>query len=93
MKAFVPTSRINRKCGPKFGPAGKLLKYISCSHKQLLLGLLYIYNFIHTHTRYTQFGGPAPHRPAEDLAFAVARFVQNNGSYFNYYMVSMFFIL
>ncbi|KAL8464064.1 hypothetical protein ACS0TY_033836 [Phlomoides rotata] len=35
---------------------------------------------------YTQFGGPAPHRPAEDLAFAVARFVQNNGSYFNYYM-------
>ncbi|PIN17264.1 Beta-galactosidase [Handroanthus impetiginosus] len=35
---------------------------------------------------YTQFGGPVPHRPAEDLAFAVARFVQNNGSFFNYYM-------
>ncbi|XP_057787658.1 beta-galactosidase-like [Salvia miltiorrhiza] len=35
---------------------------------------------------YTQFGGPTPYRPAEDLAFAVARFVQNNGSYFNYYM-------
>ncbi|KAK6139615.1 hypothetical protein DH2020_026639 [Rehmannia glutinosa] len=28
---------------------------------------------------YTQFGGAVPHRPAEDLAFSVARFVQNNG--------------
>nr|GMC96192.1 beta-galactosidase-like [Ipomoea batatas] len=35
---------------------------------------------------YTQFGGPVPRRPAEDLAFAVTRFVQNNGSFFNYYM-------
>ncbi|KAG6411654.1 hypothetical protein SASPL_129738 [Salvia splendens] len=35
---------------------------------------------------YTQFGGPIPYRPAEDMAFAVARFVQNNGSFFNYYM-------
>ncbi|KAL2501334.1 Beta-galactosidase 12 [Forsythia ovata] len=35
---------------------------------------------------YTQFGGPVPHRPVEDLAFSVARFVQNNGSFFNYYM-------
>ncbi|XP_071911096.1 beta-galactosidase-like [Coffea arabica] len=35
---------------------------------------------------YTQYGGPNPHRPAEDLAYAVARFIQNNGSFFNYYM-------
>ncbi|KAL8035896.1 hypothetical protein ABFX02_12G124700 [Erythranthe guttata] len=35
---------------------------------------------------YTQFGGAIPYRPAEDLAFSVARFVQNNGSFFNYYM-------
>ncbi|XP_041998877.1 beta-galactosidase-like [Salvia splendens] len=35
---------------------------------------------------YTQFGGTIPYRPAEDMAFAVARFVQNNGSFFNYYM-------
>ncbi|KAL1805252.1 hypothetical protein ACET3Z_028320 [Daucus carota] len=35
---------------------------------------------------YTKFGGPVPYRPAEDLAFSVARFVQNNGSFFNYYM-------
>ncbi|CAI9100577.1 OLC1v1037707C2 [Oldenlandia corymbosa var. corymbosa] len=35
---------------------------------------------------YTQWGGANPHRPAEDLAFAVARFIHNNGSFFNYYM-------
>lgn len=39
--------------------------------------------------RYTQYGGTVPYRPAEDLAFAVARFVQNNGSFFNYYMVNL----
>lgn len=38
--------------------------------------------------RYTEFGGPTPRRSAEDTAFAVARFIQNNGSFFNYYMVS-----
>ncbi|XP_061362772.1 beta-galactosidase-like [Gastrolobium bilobum] len=35
---------------------------------------------------YTDFGGANPHRPAEDLAFSVARFVQNRGSFVNYYM-------
>lgn len=35
---------------------------------------------------YTEFGGPIPRRSAEDTAFAVARFIQNNGSFFNYYM-------
>ncbi|XP_024017149.1 beta-galactosidase 1 [Morus notabilis] len=33
-----------------------------------------------------KFGGPAPYRPVEDLAFAVTRFIQNKGSYINYYM-------
>ncbi|KAB1207924.1 Beta-galactosidase [Morella rubra] len=32
------------------------------------------------------FGGPSPYRLVEDLAFAVTRFVQNNGTFFNYYM-------
>ncbi|MBA0832406.1 hypothetical protein Goarm_016798 [Gossypium armourianum] len=32
------------------------------------------------------FGGPLHHRPAEDLAFAVARFIQKGGSFVNYYM-------
>ncbi|XP_041002887.1 beta-galactosidase-like isoform X2 [Juglans microcarpa x Juglans regia] len=35
---------------------------------------------------YTEFGGPVPHRPAEDLAFSVLRFIQNGGSFVNYYM-------
>ncbi|KAF7147624.1 hypothetical protein RHSIM_Rhsim03G0232500 [Rhododendron simsii] len=35
---------------------------------------------------YTWFGGPAPNRPVEDLAFSVARFIQTNGSFVNYYM-------
>ncbi|XP_010049746.2 beta-galactosidase [Eucalyptus grandis] len=35
---------------------------------------------------YTEFGGAVPYRPAEDLAFSVARFIQNSGSFVNYYM-------
>ncbi|XP_057427809.1 beta-galactosidase 5-like [Lotus japonicus] len=35
---------------------------------------------------FTEFGGPIYQRPVEDLAFAVARFIQKGGSYFNYYM-------
>ncbi|XP_059633099.1 beta-galactosidase [Cornus florida] len=35
---------------------------------------------------YTAFGGPVPYRPVEDLAYSVARFIQNNGSFMNYYM-------
>uniref|UniRef100_A0A0A0LWG9 beta-galactosidase n=1 Tax=Cucumis sativus TaxID=3659 RepID=A0A0A0LWG9_CUCSA len=35
---------------------------------------------------YTAFGGPTPYRPPEDVAFSVARFIQNNGSLVNYYV-------
>ncbi|KAL0553416.1 hypothetical protein IC582_007311 [Cucumis melo] len=35
---------------------------------------------------FTEFGGPVYGRPVQDLAFAVARFVQKGGSLFNYYM-------
>ncbi|KAL9237831.1 hypothetical protein vseg_012334 [Gypsophila vaccaria] len=35
---------------------------------------------------FTTWGGRLPHRPAEDLAFAVARFFQRGGSLQNYYM-------
>ncbi|KAL9660812.1 hypothetical protein QQ045_025630 [Rhodiola kirilowii] len=35
---------------------------------------------------YTEFGGAVPYRPVEDLAYAVARFIQNGGSFINYYM-------
>jgi hypothetical protein len=39
------------------------------------------------HFRFTEFGGTIRQRPVEDLAFAVARFVQKGGSFINYYMV------
>ncbi|KAK2446439.1 beta-galactosidase [Trifolium repens] len=35
---------------------------------------------------FTDFGGPIYQRPVQDLAFAVARFIQKGGSYVNYYM-------
>ncbi|KAI8533047.1 hypothetical protein RHMOL_Rhmol11G0265500 [Rhododendron molle] len=35
---------------------------------------------------FTEFGGPTPQRSVEDLAFAVARFIQKGGSFVNYYM-------
>ncbi|XP_023543829.1 beta-galactosidase 3-like [Cucurbita pepo subsp. pepo] len=35
---------------------------------------------------FNEFGGPIHHRPVQDLAFAVARFVQKGGSFINYYM-------
>ncbi|KAK8941768.1 Beta-galactosidase 2 [Platanthera guangdongensis] len=35
---------------------------------------------------FTGFGVPVPHRPVEDLAFSVARFIQKGGSFVNYYM-------
>nr|GEV96064.1 beta-galactosidase 3-like [Tanacetum cinerariifolium] len=35
---------------------------------------------------FTEFGAPVEQRPVPDLAFAVARFVQKGGSFFNYYM-------
>ncbi|CAI0392217.1 unnamed protein product [Linum tenue] len=35
---------------------------------------------------FTEFGGAVPHRPAEDMAFGVARFIQKGGSFINYYM-------
>ncbi|KAM7259223.1 hypothetical protein ACFE04_014964 [Oxalis oulophora] len=35
---------------------------------------------------YTEYGGAVIYRPVEDMAFAVARFIQNGGSFINYYM-------
>ncbi|KAM3330816.1 hypothetical protein ACQJBY_027123 [Aegilops geniculata] len=35
---------------------------------------------------YTGFGVPVPHRPVEDLAYGVAKFIQKGGSFVNYYM-------
>lgn len=35
---------------------------------------------------FEDFGSPIHHRPVEDLAFAVVRFIQKGGSFVNYYM-------
>ncbi|WCJ43523.1 Beta-galactosidase [Euphorbia peplus] len=35
---------------------------------------------------FSDFGGPLHQRPVQDLAFAVAKFVQKGGSFVNYYM-------
>ncbi|CAI9105117.1 OLC1v1003974C1 [Oldenlandia corymbosa var. corymbosa] len=35
---------------------------------------------------FLSFGGAVPHRPVEDIAFAVARFFQRGGTFQNYYM-------
>lgn len=35
---------------------------------------------------FKSFGYPIPHRPVEDLAFAVARFFEMGGTFHNYYM-------
>ncbi|OMO67301.1 hypothetical protein CCACVL1_20626 [Corchorus capsularis] len=35
---------------------------------------------------FTEFGGAVPTRPAEDVALSVAKFIQNGGSFVNYYM-------
>ncbi|KAI3872344.1 hypothetical protein MKX03_019611 [Papaver bracteatum] len=35
---------------------------------------------------FTGFGGTVPRRPAEDVAYSVAKFIQTGGSFMNYYM-------
>lgn len=44
--------------------------------------------FSFSSSRFKTFGGRDPHRPAEDIAYSVARFFQKGGSVHNYYMVS-----
>ena len=56
-------------------------------------GILYLIISFNYSFRFTEFGGPVPYRPAEDLAFSVARFIQKGGSFINYYMVSEFSVV
>ncbi|KZV48454.1 beta-galactosidase 9-like [Dorcoceras hygrometricum] len=50
--------------------------------------MLFIWTYVHLFypSRYTSWGDRLPHRPVEDVAFAVARFFQRGGSFQNYYM-------
>lgn len=52
-------------------------------HKLILI-------FLFVEGRFAEFGGTIPMRPVQDLAFAVARFIQKGGSFVNYYMVMNF---
>lgn len=64
--------------------------FTSNLEENIFTGFLFIPLTIHLTTsfyRFTEFGGPVPYRPAEDLAFSVARFIQKGGSFINYYMV------
>ncbi|GAV82949.1 hypothetical protein CFOL_v3_26400 [Cephalotus follicularis] len=36
--------------------------------------------------RFTKFGGPIHQRLVQDVAYAIARFIQKEGSFINYYM-------
>lgn len=87
----LPTNHTSLKCGQKLGVAGKLPSFYSSRLKlTLLVGFFFlIFLYIgYTHIkRFTEFGGTVHKRPVQDLAFAVARFIQTGGSYFNYYMV------
>ena len=76
----------NPQCGLRHGLAGKFHAY----HRSLkvFVGCIFLFAFGILY-RFTDFGGPNHRRPAEDLAFAVARFIQKGGSLVNYYMVSL----
>lgn len=102
---FPQTRLINPRCGQKPGLAGNLLAgclFLGFLSVQFFLSkscilIITLRSFwdinpiiFHFPWRYTEFGGPVPHRPVEDLAFSVAKFIQKGGSFINYYMVSLF---
>ncbi|KAK3446184.1 hypothetical protein EUGRSUZ_A01928 [Eucalyptus grandis] len=60
-------------------PPTPLAAHLSCCRVDSKLIIMRI-------SRYTEFGGAVPYRQAEDLAFSVVRFIQNSGSFINYYM-------
>ena len=64
------------------GKKGSFCKNVMCLYPMMLCVLIWPHLI-----RYTTWGGRLPHRPVEDLAFAVARFFQRGGSFQNYYMV------
>ena len=98
------TSLTNRSCGPKPGLAGIYLLFflVSYEHPSELALQLHVasnvdvinvqsvckFLFLDGDCRFLSFGGPIPHRPIEDLTYAVASFIQKGGSLVSYYMVS-----
>jgi hypothetical protein len=84
-----PINHTSLNYGLSLGVAGKLyialFMFMKLVVKKLDRFVLILY---HLAIRFSEFGGPLPQRPVQDLAFAVARFIQKGGSFFNYYMVS-----
>jgi hypothetical protein len=64
-------------------------KHIECSQSSFFESSFttYLFGASLLFFRFKTFGGRDPHRPAEDVAFSVARFFQKGGSVQNYYMV------
>ena len=84
----LQTRLINLRCGLKPGLAGKFACLLPALESIFLVWLYPLFSLFGC--RYTEFGGPVPYRPAQDLAFAVARFIQKGGSFINYYMVLIY---
>lgn len=82
-----PIIQTVQRCGQKIGMAG------NASFNFILLHYIHLVFIMLIHQgngfRFKAWGKPDPHRPAEDLAFAVARFFQANGALQNYYMVCL----
>jgi len=77
--------------GLNLGVAGKLYSILFfCVWLSEFFTLLIFFSLLPIlDIRFTEFGGPIYQRPVQDLAFAVARFIQKGGSYINYYMVGV----
>lgn len=85
---FPPTSSTNPQCGQRHGLAGQFYFLWHPIHSRPLSFFTLISVFFPLF-RFEDFGGAIHHRPVEDLAFAVARFIQKGGSFVNYYMVGI----
>lgn len=85
---LIPTPQ---KCGPKIGRDGAY--FIQIMQLTFIVNIVIILN--RTLYRFKAWGedNNDPHRRVEDIAFAVARFYQTGGTFQNYYMVSIAFLL
>lgn len=75
-------AKVVPRCGQKIGQDGE--------HGSPPNYIIYLTNFTSIFFRISRFqawGESQPHRPAEDVAYAVAYFFASGGTYQNYYMV------
>lgn len=83
-----PTNLTNPRYGLRLGAAGAVIFYFCLlNEEEVQFGRFII--CLSSKLRFTEFGGPTHERPVQDLAFAVARFIQRGGSFVNYYMVCL----